>query len=102
MIDAESSLANFQEQETQLALALESIDRKIALATKKLTKEQRLYKIGKLDLFELLKDQTAHLESRLQKEQLYIRLLTLQLNIGELLDKNLHAFTAKINTVAEK
>jgi cell fate (sporulation/competence/biofilm development) regulator YlbF (YheA/YmcA/DUF963 family) len=102
MIDAESSLANFQEQETQLVIALKSIDRKIALATKKLAKEQRLYKIGKLDLFELLRDQTAHLESRLQKEQLITRLLTLQLNIGELLDKNLTVFTAKTDVVSGK
>jgi outer membrane protein TolC len=94
MIDAEANLANLQEQETQLIVALKSIDRKISLATKKLSKEQRLYKIGKLDLFELLRDQTAHLESRLQKEQLSTRLLTLQLNIGELLDNNLAIFTS--------
>jgi len=102
MIDAESSLANLQEQETQLVIALKSIDRKIKLATKKLAKEQRLYKIGKLDLFELLKDQTAHLESRLQREQLYTSLLTLRLNIGELLDRNLTVFTAKTDTVSGK
>jgi hypothetical protein len=102
MIDAESSLANLQEQETQLVIALKSIDRKIALATKKLTKEQRLYKIGKLDLFELLRDQTAHLESRLQKEQLMTRLLTLRLNIGEILDQNLATFTAKTKMVPGK
>lgn len=101
MIDAESSLANLQEQEAQLVTALKSIDRKIALATKKLTKEQRLYKIGKLDLFELLKDQTAHLESRLQKEQLLTRLLALRLSIGELLDQNLTVFTEKTNVAPE-
>jgi hypothetical protein len=102
MIDAESSLANLQEQETQLVIALKSIDRKIALATKKLTKEQRLYKIGKLDLFELLRDQTAHLESRLQKEQLMTRLLTLRLNIGELLDRNLSVYTATTDATSGK
>lgn len=102
MIDAESSLANLQEQETQLVIALKSIDRKIKLATKKLAKEQRLYRIGKLDLFELLKDQTAHLESRLQREQLYTRLLTLRLNIGELLDRNLTVFTAITDAVSGK
>ncbi|MCK4586002.1 MAG: hypothetical protein KAU29_01585 [Gammaproteobacteria bacterium] len=102
MIDAESSLANIQEQESQLVIALKSIDRKIALATKKLAKEQRLYKIGKLDLFELLRDQTAHLESRLQREQLHTRLLTLRLSIGELLDRNLAVFTAKTNVLSGK
>ena len=102
MIDAESSLANIQEQEFQLVIALKSIDRKIALATKKLTKEQRLFKIGKLDLFELLRDQTAHLESRLQREQLHTRLLTLRLSIGELLDRNLTVFTAKTNALPGK
>ena len=100
MIDAESSLANLQEQETQLVIALKSIDRKIKLTTKKLAKEQRLYKIGKLDLFELLKDQTAHMESRLQREQLYTRLLTLRLDIGELLDLNLYVFTAMSDAVS--
>ena len=94
MIDAESSLADLQAQESQLVIALKSIDRKIELATQKLVKEKRLYKIGKLDLFELLKDQTAHLESRLQREQLTTRLLTLRLNIGELLDRNLHVYTS--------
>ncbi len=102
MIDAESSLANIQEQEFQLVIALKSIDRKIALATKKLTKEQRLYKIGKLDLFELLRDQTAHLESRLQREQLHTRLLTLRLSIGELLDRNLTVFTSTPDTASGK
>lgn len=94
MIDAESSLADLQAQESQLVIALKSIDRKIELATQKLIKEKRLYRIGKLDLFELLKDQTAHLESRLQREQLTTRLLTLRLNIGELLDRNLHVYTS--------
>jgi len=102
MIDAEASLANLQEQESQLVIALKSIDRKIRLATKKLAKEQRLYRIGKLDLFELLKDQTAHLESRLQREQLYTSLLTLRLNIGELLDRNLTVFTAMTDAVSGK
>lgn len=97
MIDAESTLTDLQAQESQLVIVLKSIDRKIELATQKLAKEQRLYKIGKLDLFELLKDQTAHLESRLQREQLTTQLLTLRLNIGELLDRNLHVFTSITN-----
>ena len=94
MIDAESSLANLQAQESQLVIALESIERKIKLATQKLKKEQRLYKIGKLDLFELLRDQTTQLESRLNRERLYTQLHTLRLNIGELLDLNLDVYSS--------
>lgn len=94
MIDVESSLANSMAQEKQLAIALKSSDRKIKLATKKLKQERRLYKIGKLDLFELLRDQTAQLESRLNRERLYAQLLMFRLNIGELLDQNLDAYTA--------
>jgi len=93
LIDAESNLANLQTQAAQLVIALESIERKIKLAKQKLKKEQRLYKIGKLDLFELLRDQTTQLESRLNRERLYTQLYTLRLNIGELLDKNLDAYS---------
>ncbi|MCW9025089.1 MAG: TolC family protein [Gammaproteobacteria bacterium] len=92
LIDAESSLANLQIQESQLVIALKSIDRKIDLAEQKIKKEQRLYKIGKLDLFELLRDQTTQLESRLNRENLYTQLLTLRLKIGELLDNNLDTY----------
>ena len=99
LIDANSSLANLQAQASQLVIALESIDRKISLATKKIKQEQRLYKIGKLDLFELLRDQTSQLESRLNREKLYAQLFTLRLKIGELLDHNLDAFSSDINAV---
>jgi len=96
LIDAESNLANLQAQAAQLVIALESVDRKIKLATQKLKKEQRLYKIGKLDLFELLRDQTTQLESRLNRERLYTQLYILRLSIGELLDKNLNAYSLNI------
>lgn len=101
LIDAESNLANLQAQASQLVVALEAIDRKIKLATQKLTKEQRLFKIGKLDLFELLQDQTTQLESRLNRERLYTQLLTLRLNIGELLDRNLDTYTPATNTSSD-
>lgn len=94
LIDAESNLANLQAQEAQLVIALKSIDRKINIAIRKLKKEQRLYKIGRLDLFELLKDQTSQLESRLNRERLYTQLHILRLNIGELLDKNLGVYSS--------
>ncbi|MCK4705148.1 MAG: TolC family protein [Gammaproteobacteria bacterium] len=94
MIDVESNLANSQIQEAQLIIALKSSDRKIELATKKIKQEQRLYKIGKLDLFELLRDQTTQLESRLNRERLFAQLLVLRLNIGELLDRNLETYSA--------
>ncbi len=100
MINAESGLANFQEQEAQLVIALKSIDRKINLATRKINKEKRLFKIGKLDLFELLRDQSMQMESRLNREKLYVQLLALRLNIGELLDRNLSPYMPVTNTVA--
>ncbi len=93
MIDAKANLGDLQAQASQLAIALESIDRKIELATKKISKELRLFKIGSLDLFELLRDQTTQLESRLNRERLYTQLLILQLNIGELLDQNLGTYS---------
>jgi outer membrane protein TolC len=101
LINAKSNLANLQVQASQLMIALESIDRKIKFATQKLKKEQRLYRIGKLDLFELLRDQTTQLESRLNREKLYTQLFTLRLNIGELLDQNLDTYTAVTNTESD-
>ena len=93
MIDASAALANLEIQSSQLKLALQSVDRKIILGEKKLKKEQYLYEIGKLDLFELLKDQTSHLESRLNRERLYTQQMSLQLKIGELLDRNLAVYS---------
>lgn len=97
LLNAKANLANLQIQYSQLKIALKSIDRKIILGQKKLNKEQRLYKIGKLDLFELLRDQTSHLESRLNRERLYSQHLTLQLQIGELLDKNIEPYSSTLN-----
>jgi len=98
LIDAKANLANLEIQSSQLKVALKSIDRKINLGQQKLKKEQRLYKIGKLDLFELLKDQTSHLESRLNRERLHTQQLTLQLKIGELLDRNLETYSSILNS----
>ncbi len=92
LLDAQAKLANLQAQVSQLFIALESTDRKIDFATKKIKKEKQLFNIGELDLFELLKDQTSQLESRLNREKLYTQLLTLRLNIGELLDRNLASY----------
>ena len=98
LIDAEATLANLEIQYSQLKVAIKSTDRKINLGKKKLKKEQTLYRIGKLDLFELLRDQTSHLESRLNRERLYTQQLTLQLKIGELLDRNLEVYSVTANT----
>lgn len=99
LIDAKANLANLYEQSKQLDIAIKSTDRKIALAGRKLKKENQLYKIGQMDLFELLKDQTSQLESRLNRERLYTQNLILQLKIGELLDQNLSAY-ASLNSPA--
>lgn len=101
LIDAEAALANFEIQSSQLKIAIKSTDRKINLGNKKLKKELRLYRIGKLDLFELLRDQTSHLESRLNRERLFTQQLTLQLKIGELLDRNLEVYKSVINKKTE-
>ena len=98
LLNAKANLANLQIQSSQLKVALKSINRKIILGQKKLNKEQRLYRIGKLDLFELLRDQTSHLESRLNRERLYTQQLTLQLKIGELLDRNLETYSSILNS----
>ncbi len=98
LIDAEANLANLEVQSSQLKVALKSIDRKIVFGEKKLKQESRLYNIGKLDLFELLKDHTSHLESRLNRERLYTQQLTLQLKIGELLDRNLETYSTILNS----
>jgi len=100
LIDAESNLKNLQIQASQLIIALQSTNRKIQFATKKLKKEQRLYRIGKLDLFELLRDQTTQLESRLNRERLYTQLYTLRLSIGELLDQNIKPYVKAIKPSA--
>ena len=97
LIDAKANLENLKIQSSQLKVALNSIDRKIRIGQKKLKKEQRLFKIGKLDLFELLRDQTSHLESRLNRERLNTQQLSLQLKIGELLDQNLDTYDIKLN-----
>jgi len=98
LLNAKANLSNLQIQSSHLKVALKSIDRKILLGQKKLNKELRLYKIGKLDLFELLRDQTSHLESRLNRERIYSQLLTLQLKIGELLDKNIESYIPALDT----
>lgn len=98
LIDAQAILANLEIQSSQLKIAIKSTGRKISLGEKKLKKEQRLYRIGKLDLFELLRDQTSHLESRLNRERLFTQQLTLQLKIGELLDRNLEVYNSVLNT----
>ena len=48
-----------------------------------------LYRIGQLDLFELLQDATTQLESRLSRTRLYVQLQQIRLSIRELLDRNL-------------
>jgi len=97
LIDAQAALANLEIQSSQLKVAMKSTDRKISLGEKKLKKEQRLFRIGKLDLFELLRDQTSHLESRLNRERLFTQQLTLQLKIGELLDRTLEVYSTNAN-----
>jgi len=97
LIDAQAALANLEIQSSQLKVAIKSTDRKISLGEKKLKKEQRLFRIGKLDLFELLRDQTSHLESRLNRERLFTQQLTLQLKIGELLDRTLEVYSTNAN-----
>lgn len=99
LIDAKASLANYLAQSKQLTIAVKSTDRKISLAGRKLKKEKRLYRIGKLDLFELLRDQTSQLESRLNRERLFTQNLKLQLKIGELLDRNLDTYTSVNNSI---
>lgn len=89
LIDAEAALSNLVVQAKKAKEALLAADRKIGFAKKKLEAERRLYRIGRLDLFELLQDQTSYLESRVNREQLYVQLLQLRLSIGELLDENL-------------
>ena len=98
LINAQANLADLKIQLSQLKIALKSIGRKVNLGQKKLIKEKRLYRIGKLDLFELLRDQTSHMESRLNRERLYSQQLTLQLKIGELLDHNLETYSSILNT----
>ncbi len=92
LLDARAALANLRAQAQQQDTALAALERKIALAERKLKEERRLFRIGELDLFELLQDQNALLESRLSREQLYVQRQSLQLSIGELLDRNLAAF----------
>ncbi|MEN8107963.1 MAG: TolC family protein [Pseudomonadota bacterium] len=89
LLDAEAALADLQAREEKLAEALAAADRKIRLATRKLVKEQELYRIGQLDLFELLQDATTQLESRLSRTRLYVQLQQIRLSIRELLDRNL-------------
>ncbi|MFK5913120.1 MAG: TolC family protein [Woeseiaceae bacterium] len=92
LIDAKANLANLKALSSQLKMAIKSVERKLILGNKKIKKEQYLYRIGKLDLFELLRDQTSHMESRLNKEKLFSQQLSLQLKIGELLDTNLENY----------
>lgn len=99
LIDANANLENLKAQSTQLDVAIMSVDRKINFSRKKLKKEQRLYRIGKLDLFQLLKDQTSHLESRLNRERLHAQQFNLKLKIGELLDRNLETYQATLNLI---
>ncbi len=99
LIDARANLDNLDAQSKQLDIAIKSVDRKIAFSHKKIKKEKDLYKIGKLDLFQLLRDQTSHLESRLNRERLYAQQFNLKLKIGELLDRNLETYQSSLNRI---
>ncbi len=92
LIDSVAKLADLKAQLSHLIISIESIDRKIKLATEKLKEEKTLFNIGKLDLFELLNDQSLQLESRLGREKLYTQMLVLKLSIGEMLDYNLDSY----------
>ena len=94
LLNAEAALADLQAREEKLAQALAAADRKISLAGRKIVKEQELYNIGQLDLFELLQDATTQLESRLNRTRLYVQLQQIRLSIGELLDRNLGVYTS--------
>lgn len=89
LLDAEAALADLQAREVKLAQALAAADRKIRLAARKLKQMLELYRIGQLDLFELLQDATTQLESRLSRTRLYVQLQQIRLSIRELLDRNL-------------
>ena len=102
LIDANANLENLIAQSTQLDVAIKSVDRKIIFSRKKIIKEKRLYRIGKLDLFQLLKDQSSHLESRLNRERLHAQQFNLKLKIGELLDRNLETYQSSLNLINTK
>ncbi len=102
LIDANANLENLEAQSTQLEVAIKSVNRKINFSRKKLKKEQRLYRIGKLDLFQLLKDQTTQLESRLNRERLHAQKFNLKLKIGELLDRNLETYQSTLDLINSK
>ncbi|MCK5688884.1 TolC family protein [Myxococcota bacterium] len=102
MTDAQAALDDLVVQVDHLKIALEASEKKNELATKKLKEENRLYNIGRLDLFELIQDQSALLESRLVREQRYVNILRMKLSIGELLDQNLQHFQKKAEKKAEE
>ena len=89
LIDAEAQLTNTIEQANQTQLALEAIEKQIKLGARKIKAEQRLYRIGRMDLFQLLQDQSTQLNNELNREQLASQWLKLRLTVGELLDRNL-------------
>ncbi len=93
LLNAKSAFNNIKVQIEKIQLSIQSLDRKITIARKKIKKENYLYKIGKLDLFELLRDQSSLLESRLNREKLYAQLLNLKNQLGELVDNNLASLT---------
>jgi outer membrane protein TolC len=98
LLDAEAALADLQARELKLAEALAAADRKIALAARKLKQELELYRIGQLDLFELLQDATTQLEGRLSRARLYVQLQQIRLSIRELLDRNLQTILSTTRT----
>ena len=95
MINAVSSLESLTSQSEKLIIAVDSSNKKIELAKLKLRQEYQLYKIGRLDLFQLLQDQKSQLESRLGQVQIKSQLLKFKLSIGELLDRNLDVYTSE-------
>lgn len=95
LIDARSSLDNYVEQIHSLEQALAASNKKLELAQKKIKQENRLYKIGRLDLFQLIQDQKSLLESQISNVQTQTQLLKLKLGVGELLDRNLKILAIK-------
>ena len=96
LLDARAALADLEARIHALEETLAALRRQVRLGREKLREEERLYRIGRLDLFQLLADQGTQLEQELALAQQQVELLRLRLDRGELLDRNLEPYRARL------
>jgi outer membrane protein TolC len=102
MLDATSQLEAFYEKKYRLEKQVRAYEQQLVFGKKKLDEEYDQYTDGRLTLFQLLQDYTAHIANSVRLEASRFELAQTKLLIGELTDRNLFAFQDIIDGVLDE